>query len=145
MKQGIESALRPLRGLPLWAVGRAASLVWFCFGQRRIVRNIRGETREVGEFALHLECPWRLIGETGETLATDQSEVEILTQLASPALMCSEVIEGQHGELRLRFAGGQELSVEPDEVDCFEYWRFFRPYSEQPHFVVGSSGINPEG
>ena len=48
MKQAIEQALAPLIGEPLWAVGRAASLVWFQFGERHAVADRQGGQREVG-------------------------------------------------------------------------------------------------
>ncbi len=47
--------LKPLIGLKLSIARRAADLRSFHFGQ---IRSIEGGT--VGEFALHIQCPWRL-------------------------------------------------------------------------------------
>jgi hypothetical protein len=49
------------------------------------------------------------------------------------------------GAFELEFAGGERLLVEPGEPRCEEYWRLFRPGLEQPHFVVGSAGTDPNG
>ncbi len=144
MKAAISEILGRLVGLPLWSVGRAG-IEWFHFGRCRIVASIRGGTREVGEFALHLGCPWRLIGRDSELLACHESEPEVLAQLTSPPLVCCGVHAGDDGGFEMVFAGGERLQVEPGDADCLEYWRLFQPGLGQPHFVVGPSGIDPEG
>jgi hypothetical protein len=98
----------------------------------------------VGEFALHVGCPWRLVGPAGELLACDESGPEVLAGLASP-LFCSGVRVGTDGAFDLAFVGVETLVVEPDDRSCEEFWRLFRPASEQPHLVVGSGGIDPTG
>ena len=62
MKGAIERTLAPLVGLPMWAGGRAADMTMFSFGDRWRVRNRHGEMVEVGEYALHVQCAWRLVG-----------------------------------------------------------------------------------
>lgn len=56
--------LNDLIGKALWASGRAGNMQWFQFGERRTVRSSlpsrRGQEREVGELALHVQSPWRL-------------------------------------------------------------------------------------
>ena len=69
----------------------------------------------------------------------------VLACVGVGVLVCAGVIAEECGEFRLSFVGGEQLLVEPDQTDCLEYWRLFRPGSGQPHFVVGPSGINPEG
>src|SRR5512138_3471413 len=69
MKNRIEEALRVLVGLPMWSAGRAGNLEWFEFGARRIVieqhGKHRGEQKEVGEYALHVQCTWRITHQNG--------------------------------------------------------------------------------
>lgn len=144
MEKAIEGAIGRLRGLPLWRVGRSG-MVWFQFGERRIIPTARGRSKEVGEFALHLSCPWRLVGPDDELLAGDESAAEVLAGLASPPLLCSmaRVLEGE--DFELGFDGGERLHVEPEDMGFDEYWRLLRPYSGEPHFVVGPAGIDPEG
>jgi hypothetical protein len=52
--------LKPLIGLRLTIARRAADLRNFQFGQIRAV-----ERGTVGEYALHIQCPWRLEGPAG--------------------------------------------------------------------------------
>jgi hypothetical protein len=59
MREQIQKVLSPLVGMPLWSSGRAADLEWFHFGQRRTV-TARGRAKEVGEYALHVQCGWRI-------------------------------------------------------------------------------------
>jgi hypothetical protein len=141
VKTAIERALRPLTGFPLWALGRAASLVWFQFGDRRTVPSLRGGQKEVGEYALHLECPWQLVGPDRRAVVTDQSESELLVQVARQSLLCSGADGSDDGGIRLRFAGGWLLAVEPGDPDQLEYWRLLRPTAGAPHFVIGPAGI----
>jgi hypothetical protein len=60
MRNELESSLQALIGLPLLSAGRAADLEWFLFGSSRTVTNFKGETRVVGEYALHVQCAWRI-------------------------------------------------------------------------------------
>jgi hypothetical protein len=142
MKEAVSAALGRLLGLPLWGVGRAG-IVWFQFGGRRAVLTSRGGTKEVGEFALHLACPWRLVGPAGEVLACDESRPEALAGLGSPPLLCSGIRGWEDGAFELEFAGGERLRVGPGDPHCEEFWRLFRPGSEERQFVVGPSGIDP--
>jgi hypothetical protein len=121
----------------MWAVGRAGSLEWFQFGTPRIVHNFRGGSKEVGEYALHLDCPWQLLGPAGLVIATDQSEPELLSHVGSQTLVCEKVSGSEDGGASLQFAGGWLLVVEPGDPDDLEYWRLFRPGTEGPHVVVG--------
>jgi hypothetical protein len=57
-----------LRGLPLWSAGRAADMLWLSFGARRPAPTDRRPDREVGEWAVHLECPWRISAPDGVKL-----------------------------------------------------------------------------
>jgi hypothetical protein len=56
MRTQIQEALEVLIGQPLWSSGRAADLEWFQFGARKTVQDSRGQDREVGGFALHVQC-----------------------------------------------------------------------------------------
>jgi hypothetical protein len=54
----IERTLAVLVGLPLWGTARGGSMQGFAFGQR--VPAVAGSPRKVGEYALHVNCAWRL-------------------------------------------------------------------------------------
>jgi hypothetical protein len=141
MEHAITEALERLLNLPLWAIGRAGSLEWFQFGAKRMVSTFRGGTKEVGEFALHLDCPWRLLNSAGNTVASDESTTEVLTAAASPPLTCCGVVVESSGRFSFSFSSGEQLQVEAEVEDCVEYWRLFRPGEQEPHFVVGPAGV----
>jgi hypothetical protein len=68
LKQRIEAALAPLLGLPLtdsWRpdVEGFEALQRFEFGKQRPVTNRQGEQITFGDYALHIGCPWRVIGQ----------------------------------------------------------------------------------
>ena len=50
-----------LIGKAMWACGRAADMATFQFGGPRPVVDFYGRPREVGEYALHVQCPWRIV------------------------------------------------------------------------------------
>ncbi len=60
LKDLILERLAPLVGLPLSIARRAADMAVFHFG--RVTRLARGS---VGQYALHIQCPWRLGGPEG--------------------------------------------------------------------------------
>ena|SRR5688572_28183492 len=61
-KVRIEVHLRPLVGQKLSVARRAADMRGFHFGR---VNVEEGGDRSYGEFALHIQCPWRLEGLNG--------------------------------------------------------------------------------
>ena len=60
MQAEIEKATAILVGVPLFQCTRAVDLAAFSFGKRRTVRDKHQTTREIGEYALHVQCAWRI-------------------------------------------------------------------------------------
>src|SRR5690349_7130384 len=60
MEDDIVQALHPLVGQVLWNAGRTTNLEWFHFCQKREVQGRLGEVNLVGEYALHVQCAWRV-------------------------------------------------------------------------------------
>jgi hypothetical protein len=59
-RQQVIVALSQIIGLPLTAARRAADMRTFQFGTLRPV-----DRGSVGDFALHVQCPWRIEGPDG--------------------------------------------------------------------------------
>ena len=55
-----DDRMNRLVGKALWRCTRAADLVAFQFGERRETRNAFGTPALVGEYALHVQCAWRI-------------------------------------------------------------------------------------
>jgi hypothetical protein len=161
----VSTAVDRLVGLSLWACGRAGDLQWFQFGGRRLVDAYGDGTKEVGEFALHVQCSWRLRRSRGVLVgsgdrafpatSTDGSDQEDLGLPGAnrcdrlvDELFCGRedspfVVEAatvdRDGTLRIGLAGEYVLEVFPDFAaldEEDEYWRLFRPAEDREHVVV---------
>lgn len=168
LKEKIQRATAPLVGMRLWAAGRAADLLWLHFGERHTVNDFRGNPKEVGEFALHLQCAWRIVQGDKVMVASrdlyypagsgsDSKEVppgfnwdvqganrldERLPQFFQHASLHVVHIEAGHaGVLQIFLGNDTVLEVFPDDSFDGEHWRLFRPYVEEHHFVVGGAGV----
>ena len=50
-----------IKGQPLINIGRAADMAWIGFGKTIKVKNYKGIEELKSSFALHLQCPWRMV------------------------------------------------------------------------------------
>jgi hypothetical protein len=150
----IENALAPLVGLSLQCIGRAADLVWVHFGELRKIHDQHAGSRTVGEWALHLQCAWRLtlppaiiIGREDLHYAAEGIEPydwdtdgehesrfdRIATSLnqdfATSPSRVSTVLADALGGFTLRLDGGSCFDVFPaiSTASKSEHWRIFRP------------------
>jgi hypothetical protein len=170
MKKQVQKALEVLIGQPLWSSGRAADLEWFHFGQRRTVKGTRGDTKEVGEYALHVQCTWRIrhgdqvvVGgrdlyyppEQSDDLIEDfewdvqganrrDKRIAELFQNETRQFLVLEVEVGEAGAFTVIFDDAHALDVFPDDSLGDEHWRIFKPSTEEPHFVVTGRGLRAE-
>lgn len=65
LREKVETVLLPLVGLPLWGINRASSMQMFQFGWKHLSTASRGRTRVKGDFGLHIQCAWRIVGPEG--------------------------------------------------------------------------------
>lgn len=165
----IRDALAPLLGLPLWAAGRAATMLWLQFGARVSAPTKRDPTRITGEFALHLQCPWRISGRDG--IVTGSGDMFVCADPNAPESSfdpgrpgnavadmrlrdwigshanCPLVVVGididRCGGLRLQLTELFSFEAFPCSIglneDASEHWRFLRPGDDSPHVVMRGS------
>lgn len=171
MQAEVAAALTPLLGHTIWAAGRTADLVWLQIGERRLVPSLDNGQGEVGTYALHLSCPWRLINRervlvgSGDLLTPADPDAEIetfdwdapganwldvrLAELWTGAGIALPRIEGvepdPYGGFALHLTGGMRLDAFPNSSPtghvATEFWRLLQPGTEALHFVVGTFGI----
>jgi hypothetical protein len=171
MQEQIRDALQVLTGLSMWDAGRAVNLIWFQFGAKRIVQGWKGDLREVGEYALHLQCAWRIVhldsivvaaGErfyprndphhdppdfnwkAPEANRCDEQLERLFTTFNPDQLIVQAVETDRVGGLRLLMFNGLALEVFPDISFDRECWRFFRLYRDESHLVVTGAGIEDD-
>jgi hypothetical protein len=156
-RQLLEQALARLVGRQMWGAHLAADMLTLQFGTRRLVSSRKGP-REVGEYALHLQIPWRflqqhriLLGSGDIRLARERVRPTLLRErlqstLESSPHVVSEFEVDAAGGFLLRMENGNALSAFPDESDRLEdseWWRLFVPGGA--HFVVTSTGLSNSG
>ena len=165
MHEQVQKALQVLIGKPLWSSGRAADLEWFQFGQRKIVKGARGDTKEVAEYALHVQCAWRIrhgdrviVGSRDLYNPPHENDnpdfdwdvqganrrdkgIAELFQNETRQFMVRDVEAGEAGAFTISFDDEYALDVFPDDSLSAEHWRLFRPSAEEPHFVVTGEGL----
>ena len=143
-------------GKPLWDLDLAVDMAMFSLGSSAGTPGEDGRGMAKPEYALHVQCPWRLVragiielgswdlaradphalhggplGERIERLVRPRPEV-LMLQLKTA------------GSLVLGLSGGMRLEVFPDsgatKGTSVEFWRFLAPGSERPHVVCESDG-----
>jgi hypothetical protein len=159
----IQRATNVLVGKPLWRCLRAADMAMFDFGNRKKVPGLRGEWKEVGDFALHVQCAWRLtrqdrviVGSTDLYYpASYQEDDQVpsdfdwdeepnlrdkrlvsLFEGGTREFMVEKVQPGLAGSLYISLHDGLSLELFPEHSLRKEHWRLFVPSTEQRHFVV---------
>ncbi|GAC1542962.1 MAG: hypothetical protein NVS2B7_16420 [Herpetosiphon sp.] len=170
--QKTEQQLQVLVGKPLWAIGRAYVIWWFHFGSARTVPSNRGGTRTVGEVALHVQCPWRIVCPDSVVVGfadrefpagadpytdppnfdwhiqgvnrCDERIAMILGLRVDNPFVVQEIRVGMAGSFGICLTDHYALEVFPDHSLEDEYWRLFRPGVEDSHFVVTGNGIEDD-
>lgn len=167
MRIKIENELNKLLGLPLEDMGRSGNLVWFSFGKPSMVEDRRGKMRKVSEYALNVQCSWRIIKEDQILVASrdiyipsqrwkgleedfnwdvegmnrcDERSKEFIRN--TKFKIAIEKIQADNiGGVKLFFTEQYVLEILPDDSTQEEFWRFFIPGNLNSHFVVAGNGI----
>jgi hypothetical protein len=168
-KEQIQCALKVLIGLPLSIARRAADMRNFHFGSIRII-----EKGSAGDYALHIQCPWRIEGPNGivtggddlwepaneqdydENWDYDKTEnlqdsklkdllkgynVRTRSYINKTDKLVVEAIEAtENADLMIVLTGGYKIRIFPCGGRA-EDWRFFKPESDERHFVISGGKI----
>ncbi|TCX50969.1 MULTISPECIES: hypothetical protein [unclassified Dehalobacter] len=167
MKQEIEHKLEILIGLPFLRCGRACDLQWFGFGKdvQRVDHN--GSIRNVHEYAVHIQCAWRITGPKGIIVASrdrympkdgwqgDEQDFEWDVQGENRCdqqisqffreynnLIVKSVVADRFGGFCIALSDGFNIEAFPDDSDDGEHWRYFTFIDDSPHFIVSGQGIS---
>ena len=163
IRQQVIAALSQIVGLPLTAVRRAADMRTFQFGNLRPV-----DRGSVGEFALHVQCPWRIEGPDGivtgrldlwepveENAPYDENwdyekssnlqdaRLERWLAECQGALVVRRVDADEFGGAAISFDRGFVLRMFPAGTRG-EDWRLFRPKTGMPHLVISGCEVERE-
>jgi len=165
MKDRIVEHLHYLVGLRLGHIGRASNLVWIGFGEYSTQDDGSGQARMLPEYALHVQCAWRLTQGAEPFLASqdiyvpnptlvsdetfdwskvgnsrfDQLVIEFLSSIHDP-LVVQAVKADEHGGIIISLSHEVEVQVFPDESRDVEVWRLLQFGGSGWHFVVTGRG-----
>jgi hypothetical protein len=165
-KTAIVEALSPLIGTELWGSHRAAGMQGFQFGGRRTVPDRHGGEKIVGDYAIHVDCPWRIqraerivIGSRDVYSPADDSvdwadfdwDVQgangldvkmalLFSERSGKPLLVQEIRVAEFGGFQLVFSDGLSLEVFPVASGDDEAWRIFQGWTHGDHFVVSGLG-----
>ncbi|WP_093606246.1 hypothetical protein [Lentzea waywayandensis] len=156
-----RQALAVLVGERWRYAGRACDLVWLGFGPDVEVTDLRGGTREVAEYSLHLQCSWQVFagekrvagsgdvylpprGWSGDgdfdwdvqgTNRFDVRAAELATFLADEEIVVTSVEVSGRGDLTVFLSDDLRIEAPRGDTDA-EDWRFFRPGTDGDHVVM---------
>jgi hypothetical protein len=170
LKDEIARALAPLVGLPVWGPDRDSNMLALQLGERRASPIRDDPAREVGAYALHVFCAWRLVrgavilAGSGDlfTPADPDEELESFDYDATGATWWDEQVaahlgggaerrvtmaEGDAlGGARLTFDDGAVLELFPNssrnEHFETEFWRVIDRGASAAPFAVGTFGVD---
>lgn len=139
--------VQALVGLRAWGPSRSLDLRALQFGQAREGTTRSGEPRVTGEWALHVQCDWRLsradepVASAGDPIERGDRAFFDAFRAEGDRVVTRAVIEGSR--LRIEFSGDVVLEAFAAEGDE-EAWRIFRPGRADPHFVFYGTGSQLE-
>jgi hypothetical protein len=162
-RQQVLTSLSQIIGLPLTAARRAADMRTFQFGALRAV-----ERGSVGDFALHVQCPWRIEGpdgivtgrmdlwepvEEGAPLEEDwdyekspnlqDARLERWLAEHEGALVVTSVDADEFGGASISLGQDFVLRIFPAGTRG-EDWRLFRPRSGLQHLVISGGAVESD-
>ena len=115
----------------------------------------------VSQYALHVQCFWRITGPDGEVVSendfptfnpetgkrigerTDDKAQPFYARIESAALVVQSIDVSTTGNVRVEITEGYTLEVVPKWGRTDEQWRLLTPGDPDSHFVVSGLGVEP--
>lgn len=142
----------------IFDIGRAADLLWIHIGEKILVKNYKGLDVEKGSYAIHVQCPWRIIHHGKLVLGNmdiyrhkdsivesefDWSEIgnsvfdEKIEKIKNEVLpiKVNDYILDAIGSLKLICEDEIIFEVTPNSSGKIEFWRYINNISKE-HVVI---------
>jgi hypothetical protein len=130
--------LEDLVGEDLWGAEFAAQMLMLQFGSRRSIPSRKGGGRDVGEYALHIQCIWK-----ASAAGAPISDMKDYLAQRGP-LRVSSITYRYDGGLAIEFSGPASLLVEPSPDSLGEQWRLLKPGTSVSHLVYEGGHLTYE-
>ena len=161
LKGNIFNQLNFLQGLKIQNIGRTLDMVNIGFGEPVVRKKKNGEEIIIGKFALHVQCPFRIIrdnnivlGYTDIFIPDEENSLVVDLNKRNTNVFDSKV-EWLKLELKNEVVKGVYLTSINDLViqttnftieilvcdQTSESWRFFCVTDDSPHIVVDEDGL----
>lgn len=166
----VMEELKKLIGLPFRKAGRACDLTWFGFGELIKKEDKRhGGALEVTEYALHVQCAWRLtdfekilVASTDMYMPNSEikynhdfdwdvqganrvdEQLEALFSRLRTELTVNNVTVNKFGDIKIFLSENILLEAFLDSSTEDEAWRFFRSGVDAEHLVATGIGFSWE-
>ena len=165
----IEETLSKILNEPIRNIRRAAATGMIDFGQDKISKDSHGRERILTQYALHLQCAFRIIDSDKVIVANldmfepnsktkwsenfdwdvfganlyDEKCQLLVRELEDTSIIVTAVKASCFGDLKIFLSNGYVIEV-MNNLSCNEeIWRFFEPGTENAHFVFTGCGIEP--
>ncbi|MGF6650149.1 hypothetical protein OKW34_000711 [Paraburkholderia youngii] len=153
-KEQVARYLSTLIGLDVSGVAHAADMLTLQFGPLREVRTSRGTTKHLGDWALHIQCNWRIeqvnaIVASYSDFAASEESTRITTQRIRDLLVTQgptavlDIEAGEKGNAVVSLATGMRLVILADAIPDDEDWRLFPSNPDAKHFVIEGGKVDP--
>lgn len=151
-----RSVLGMATGKPVRSIEIAVDMAMFSIGSIRKSTNRKGEAVMKTEYALHIQCPWRIVRggrvlfgyrdylRRSHPLASRDRLDELVKEFLASKPKWGSVQLRRAGSLVVGLTGEQTLEVFPhgtsDEHGSVEFWRFLNLAPRSSHLVCESIG-----
>jgi hypothetical protein len=158
----INKYIKIIENEPLEDIGRAADMLWLSFGKLVKVIFDYGLEEMKGSFAIHLQCPWRMVDLNLNTILFTSYDIYLPKSTIEWSEdfdwdiqgnnLCDEGIKkwknkynqpyveninvSSLGDLRILLSNNNILETFNDNSTHHEKWRFFKNFGDERHLVV---------
>jgi hypothetical protein len=161
MRTEPSQLLRALVGKTMWTSRRAADMATFQFGRRIQVKDYYGRPSEIGEYAMHVQCAWRIVRDDNVIVGSrdlyypagdtqndsipesfdwdrDQNRRDNLLEslFSGRGFTVRSVHLAAAGMCRIEFDEDASLEIFPDDSLTHEHWRLFATQDADTQLVM---------
>ena len=166
MKIEQSGYVKLIEGKVLRDIGRASDMAWLSIGNTIKVRNLKGKEVLKGTFAIHIQCPWRMIDNEKSCILFSSYDMYMPNKVFSQKkdfdwdiqganLYDEKVIEWKNrygdvliesvyisslGDLKMKLSNGHSIEIFINTSSSEECWRFFECNTKKKHLVYQGTG-----